>query len=384
MKRILIPSLILACSSIGYLSLSVTVRERLAGLFSLDHEIPVEVVRARKEPLGRILMARGEVLALKKEVRVNTKVSGIIKDLRFAAGEKIAAGAVVALIETKNTSEVKELSQRFAAQQAAIKEAEEQVKKNASRLAAAEKHLGAMRDLFQKDFIARREVELAEAAASTARAKKDVAEAQLAQRISLSEQTRHILSLTQITSPVAGSVTRRWVEPGAQVAEGATLLSVSQGETLKLLAHMKSSDSEKIRPGTPTQVVVDALPGKIFIGKVTQVHELANFSGDESSVEIEMADADGSLKTGMQASASFPMGEQRDAIFLPKEALIQTQGRESHLFVLEDGKARQRTVISGNEHASQIEVVSGLEPGEVVVVTGIERLRDGSRVLAVD
>jgi membrane fusion protein (multidrug efflux system) len=130
--------------------------------------------------------------------------------------------------------------------------------------------------------------------------------------------------------------------------------------------------------------VVDAMPDETFRGKVTQVHELANFSGDESSVEIEMADPNRALKTGMPASASFPLGEQRDGIFLPKGALIQTQGREGHLFVLENGKARQRVVIAGNEHASEIEVVSGLEPGEVVVVRGIERLRDGSRVLAVE
>jgi RND family efflux transporter MFP subunit len=190
--------------------------------------------------------------------------------------------------------------------------------------------------------------------------------------------------MTQITSPVTGLVSRRSVEPGAQVAEGAPLLSVSQGETLKLLAQMKSIDTEKIRPGTPTQVVVDTMPDKMFRGKVTQVHELANFSGDESSVEIEMGKPHSSLKTGMPASASFPVGEQRDGIFLPKGALIQTQGREGHLFILENGKARRRIVICGDEQDSQIEVVSGLEPGELVVVTGIERLRDGSRVLAVE
>ena len=376
MNRRLILFFILACALVGLVSLSVPTRERLARLFSLDYEIPVEVARAHKKPLGRSLTARGELLPL-KEVRVNSTLSGVIKEMRVGAGDKVAAGAVVAIIEAND------LAERLSGQEAAIKEAEAQIKRSESQLVAAEKQLSATRELFQKNFIARREVELAEASAATARAQKEVAEAQLAQRISLFTQTQRVLTLTRITAPIAGFVSRRWVEPGATVTESAPLVSISQAATLKILSHVKTVDLEKIRPGTAAQVVAEGAPDKVFRGKVTQVQELANFTGDESSVEIEVANPDGALKIGMIASASLPLEERRDGIFLPIGARVTTGGQQTHLFVLENGKARQKKVVLGKEQDGQIEVLSGLEPGQVVIVKGVDRLRDGSRVLAV-
>jgi RND family efflux transporter MFP subunit len=373
-KRFLILALVLAGSAIGYLSLPVPAREHLAGLFSLDYEIPVEVVKAHKQALGRTLTARGDLQPL-KEVRVNATVSGVIKEVPFDPGDKVAAGALVAIIETKN------LSERLEIQEAAVKDAEAQVKKTEKQLAAAEKQLAAARDLLEKNFIARREVETAEAAAATARIQKEAAEAHLAQRLSVSAQIRHVLALARVTAPIAGFVSRRWVEPGATVAEAAPILSISQTETLKILVNLKSSDTETIKLGTIVQVVADPLPDRVFRGKVTQVQELANFTGDESSVEIETANPNGVLKIGMAASVSLPVGERHEGIFVPKGALVKTGGLQSHVFVLQSGKARQRTVICGKEYDNQMEIVSGLEAGEVVVVKGVERLRDGSRVL---
>jgi RND family efflux transporter MFP subunit len=362
--------------TLGYFSLSDSIRERLAGLFSLDHEIPVEVASAHQRSLGRTLTARGELLPL-KEVRVNSTIAGIVKEMRFAAGDPIAKGALVAVIEAGD------LAERLASQEAAIKEAEEQIKRTESQLLAAEKQLSAMRDLFQKNFIARREVENAEAAAITARAQKEAADAQLAQRISLSAQTRQVLSLTRITAPVAGFVSRRWADPGARVTESTPLVSISQAETLKIVAHVKSADTENLAPGVATQVVVDALPDKVFRGKVTQIQELANFSGDESSLEIEIPNANRALKIGMAASASLPLGESRDGIFIPATALVQTQAGRSHVFVIENGKARRKELVLGKEQDGEIEVLAGLERDVAVVVKGVERLHDGSRVLAV-
>ena len=377
MKRTVIASFILAGLIFGYLSLSASIRERLAGLFSLDHEIRVEVARAHKRTLGRALTARGEILPI-KETRVTSTISGVIKEMRFAAGDRVTKGAVVATIESGD------LADRLASQESATKDAEERIQKIEKQSLAAEKHLDAMRDLFQKNLIARREVEMAEAAAATARAQKEAAEAQLAQRVSASAQTRHVLSFTQITAPVAGFVSRRWVDPGARVSESAPLFSISQTEKLKVVAHVKSVDAEKISAGTTSQIRVDALADKVFRGKVTQVQELANFFGDESSLEIEIPNPSNALVIGMAATVSLPIEEQRDGIFIPLGALVETSAGPSHVFIIEEGKARRKEAVFGKQHGGEIEVLSGLHAGEAVVAKGVERLRDGSRVLALE
>jgi RND family efflux transporter MFP subunit len=377
MKRFLALSILLLCLVLGYLSLAVPLRKRIAGLFSLDYEVAVEVVQAHKRALGRTLSARGELLAL-REVRINAPIPGTVKEMRFVVGDRVDTGAVIANIEPSDFAE------RLANQEAAVKEAEEQIENSETQLITAEKQLAAMRDLYQKNFIARRDVEMAEAAVITARVQKEALESRLAQRRSVTMQTRHILRPARITAPAGGFVSRRWAEPGTRVADAAPLLSIAHTETLKIVLNVKSADAQAIQPGTPAQVRVTELPDKVFRGRVMQVQELANFSGDESSIEIEMPNRNGELKTGTTATVSLPVGEHRDGIFVPKEALVQTQGQASQLFVLENGKARSRTVLPGEEHDSEIEVVSGIEPGEVVVVKGVERLRDGSRVLAVE
>jgi RND family efflux transporter MFP subunit len=351
-KRFLTLSLILSGLVIGYLLASAPVRDRLSRLFALDYEIPVEVRQAEKSFLGRPLTTRGAL-------------------------EPVAAGAVVAAVEAED------LSERLADQEAAIKEAEAHNKASESELAAAEKQLAELRDLYQKNLIARREVDQAEAAAKTARVQREAAQAQLAQRTSLSAQTRHVLHLAQITAPVAGVVTRRWSEPGAAVPEAAPILSIAPTDTLKIMLKLRSVDAEKIPPGMSVKVKVDALPGTDFRGKVTRVQELANFTGDESSVEIELANPGGALKFGMPVSVSFSTGERRDGIFVPKSALVEIHGKP-YVYINEGGKARQRNVTPGKQYDGEIEVVSGLEPGEAVVVKGVERLGDGSRVRAVD
>jgi len=375
-KRTVIASFILAGLIFGYLSLSASIRERLAGLFSLDHEIRVEVARAHKRTLGRALTARGEILPI-KETRVTSNLSGVIKEMRFAAGDRVTKGAVIATIESGD------LADRLASQESATKDAEERIQKIEKQSLAAEKHLNAMRDLFQKNLIARREVEIAEAAVATARAQKEAAEAQLAQRVSASAQTRHVLGLTQITAPIAGFVSRRWVDPGARVSESAPLFSISQTEKLKVVAHVKSVDAEKISAGTTGQIRVDALADKLFRGKVTQVQELANFFGDESSLEIEIPNPSNALVIGMAATVSLPIEEQRDGIFIPLGALVETSAGPSHVFIIEEGKARRKEAVFGKQHGGEIEVLSGVHPGEAVVAKGVERLRDGSRVLPV-
>ena len=376
MKGFFILSLILAGLAGGYLLISPPSRDRLSGFFRLDYEIPVEVRKAETSTLGRTLTARGELVPL-KEIRVGATIPGVIKEIRFAAGDKVAMGAAVAVVEAKD------LDERLAVQQAAIKEAEAHFKRTESQLAAAEKQLADLRDLYQKDFIARREVEQAEAAAKTARAERDAARAQLAQRTSVSAQTRHVLGLAQITAPVAGIVTRRWLEPGAAVSEATPILSIAAADSVKIMVKLRTMDAEKIPPRMSVKVNLDTLSGRDFQGSVTQVEDTANFAGDESSVEIELANPGGALKFGTPVTVSFPTGERRDGIFVPKTALIENQG-DPYIYINQGGIARRRNVTPGKQHDGDIEIVSGLEPGDAVVTKGVERLSNGSRVRVVN
>jgi membrane fusion protein (multidrug efflux system) len=86
----------------------------------------------------------------------------------------------------------------------------------------------------------------------------------------------------------------------------------------------------------------------------------------------------------MAATVSLPLEEPRDGIFIPTSALVQTETGRGYVFVIEEGRARRKEAIFDKQQGSEIEVLSGLQPGELVVARGVERVRDGSRVLAVE
>jgi multidrug efflux pump subunit AcrA (membrane-fusion protein) len=143
---------------------------------------------------------------------------------------------------------------------------------------------------------------------------------------------------------VGGVVTRRWAEPGSLVSEAGPILSVAPTESFRLVVNVKSRDSGKLRPGIAAKVKVDASPERIVRGVVTQIHETANFTGDELSVEIELANPAGLLKFGMPATVFFLADEARDGIFVPSTALINGETRPG-VYVKEGAIARQRYII---------------------------------------
>jgi membrane fusion protein, multidrug efflux system len=374
-NRFLRLAFILAVLILGYSQLSVSVRERFAGLFSLDYEIPVEVFEARMESMAHTLTARAELEPV-REIKINATVPGVIKEIRYAAGARVSAGAVVAVLESND------LSERLRAEESAVQEAEVNVNNSQNQLAAAETQVANLRDLFRRDLIARRDADRAEAAVETNRVQLEVARAQFAQRTAALAQTRHVLSLATITAPRAGIVTRQWVEPGAAVSEGAPVLSMARADTLRILVNLKIKDAQTLHPGISAQVKVNAFPQRVFRGKVTQVQEVANFAGDELSVEVEIPNRDGALKFGMPAKLMFSIGEQRYGIFVPQAAVIEAYGN-NYLYVFIGGKARRRYVVVGEERKDRIEIASGLQPGEAVIIRGSDHLRDGARARVV-
>jgi RND family efflux transporter MFP subunit len=375
-KRFVIPCLTIVGLTTGYCLLAAPYRDRILGLFSLDYEIPVEVRKVEKSSPALTFIAQGELEPI-KEVKALASVSGVVKEIRYVPGDRVAAGAVVAVIEAGD------LARRLGIQEAAVKEAEAQLRSSESKLAAMEKQLGVLRDLYAKNFIARSEVEQAEAAVKTARVQKEATQAQLALRTSMSAQMRQVLGLSRITAPIGGVVTRRWLAPGTAVAEAAPIVSVAAVDALRLMIHLRRADADKVSPGAAVMIDAAVAPKKSFRGVVTQVNESGNFAGDELSVEIQVANPTGALKFGMPARVSFLTTDRRTGIFVPRSALIEDQSN-SRVYVNDGGIARLRKIILGRRHNGEFEVLSGLQPGDVVVTRGAARLMDGSRVRMVE
>lgn len=358
--------------AIGYSALRSSNRDRLSGWFAPDVEIPVKVLRVKEVQLARVIDLDGELQPL-NETEIISQLPGIVKEIRYKAGDTVKAGAVVATIQSK------ELMERLRANEAAVKEAEDDLREKEKGIGSAEKELAHARELVQRDLIARRAVDDAEAAANLARAEKEVAEAQLAQRKSMLAQARYLLNLTRLVAPFGGVVTRRWVEPGGSVSPSMAILSIADSDTMRVAVRLTAKDAALVHPGMAVRLRMAAFPGREFAGKLAQISTSSEATDKAATAEVHLPNPDGLLKPGMKAVLSLAVDETHPALLVPKGSVSDFQGK-NYLYTVAAGKAERKAVTKGLEQDNEIVITSGLEEGEFVIVAGLEKLRPGSRV----
>jgi len=358
--------------AIGYSALRSSNRDRLSGWFAPDVEIPVKVLRVKEVQLARVIDLDGELQPL-NETEIISQLPGIVKEIRYKAGDTVKAGAVVATIQSK------ELMERLRANEAAVKEAEDDLREKEKGIGSAEKELAHARELVQRDLIARRAVDDAEAAANLARAEKEVAEAQLAQRKSMLAQARYLLNLTRLVAPFGGVVTRRWVEPGGSVSPSMAILSIADSDTMRVAVRLTAKDAALVHPGMAVRLRMAAFPGREFAGKLAQISTSSEATDKAATAEIHLPNPDGLLKPEMKAVLSLAVDETHPALLVPKGSVSDFQGK-NYLYTVAAGKAERKAVTKGLEQDNEIVITSGLEEGEFVIVAGLEKLRPGSRV----
>jgi len=117
----------------------------------------------------------------------------------------------------------------------------------------------------------------------------------------------------------------------------------------------------------------------VFSGKVVRVGEVIDPRSRRLPVEIELDDDGGRLRPGLVARFSVETGEPKMVIQVPLEGVFERFGSQ-HVYIIEDGLARRRAIELGPVRAGFAEVAEGIEPGETVVIKGVTRVVDGSKV----
>jgi RND family efflux transporter MFP subunit len=200
----------------------------------------------------------------------------------------------------------------------------------------------------------------------TAQARYNVAKAAVAEAEAMSAYAR-------IVAPFDGVVARKLADEGDLAMPGKPLLELEGRAGLRLVADVPGLLAGHVLPDAKLAVRVDTLTDAIT-GTVAEISPAADPASRTVRVKVDLPDMAG-LRTGQFGRLAVPVGE---ATFLvvPPPALIR-RGQLEMLFVSADGKAQMRLVRTGKQTAQGIEILAGLEAGEVVVVEGAWTLRDG-------
>ena len=201
----------------------------------------------------------------------------------------------------------------------------------------------------------------------------------------LKEQLDQLRKNTVITSPISGIVTARNFEVGDLFAS-MPLFHIMQVDKLKVKVYISERYFPNVKIGQSVDISTDIYPGKVFTANVSRINKAIDPSTRTFEVEVTIPNNDDKYKLapGMSAKATFVMS-QRNSVIVPAVAVQkQTGSADRFVFVIKDGVADYRFVKDGLRVGEFIEILDGVEAGEVVATTGLVRLLDGKRVNVVE
>lgn len=339
-----------------------------------EEEIAVSVVRVNKRATPANLRVSG-MLVPAGETEVVSRLAGRVSELRYQVGQRVAAGAVVATIVAHD------IMQRQSELENSLVAARKDLQDKEQRLAAAEELAARTRELFKQDLIARIELEQVEAAWQTARAQADLAQAQLSQQESMLAQARKIQSLAQISAPIAGVISRLWVEPGAMIGESSPVVSIANTGMLKFSGRMTGEFPSGVREGLGAEITSAAVAGVKLDGKLTRVELRAGKGEATSEFEIQIKNSPPNFRSGMAADALIMLERDETILRVPRAAVVESGGK-NYLFKLEGGRAIRQEIKLGASTGDEIAIDQGVEAADLVIVDKVRELKPGSRVRA--
>jgi multidrug efflux system membrane fusion protein len=270
---------------------------------------------------------------------------------------------------------------------------EQKVKQARSMLAEAEaaatptkQAYDRAQQLFQARSITRPELEQAQGAWDTVQAK-------LAGARALVQEAENAQGDTALTSPLNGIVMKKLIEVGSLVGPGVGGFVLADTSSIKVVFGAPDTMLHRLRVGTTETVTCEGVPGRTFTGRITNIAPTADPRSRVFDIEITIPNQDGALKVGMVASVQLNVPSaateaQADAaaVAVPLTAVVRSKTKADGyaVYVLEEKGAstvaRLRDVTLGDMVGNQVGVVSGIRPGEKVIISGATIVNDGEQV----
>lgn len=190
---------------------------------------------------------------------------------------------------------------------------------------------------------------------------------------------KEALSKAVLVAPFEGIAGLRAVSVGDVVTPGQALVEVVDVDPIKVDFRVPEKYIGEVQSGQPISISVDAFPGEKFLGEVYAVAPLIDSNGRNLQMRATVPNADGRLRPGMFARVALTLKKFENAISVPEEAIVP-MGDKQLVYRIKDGKAEMVPVKLGIRHQALVQVVQGLEPGDVVITAGQIKVRPGAPV----
>jgi RND family efflux transporter MFP subunit len=353
------------------------------------------VAPVKRETIATSLSIAGQFIPY-QNVELHAKVAGYIRKINVDIGDHVRQGQVLAVLE------IPELVAQVDEAKAAVHHAEEEIARSQSEVLRAQAdnvalHANADRlvntDKVRPGLIAQQELDDATAKDRASQAQVDAAKSALAaaqQQLQVAKaDQQHYSALSdyaRITAPYDGVVTWRFSDTGALVQAGTSntsglpVVTVAQIDVLRLRIPVPESLASKVRIGDSADVHVQAT-GEHFTGKVARFTDSLDTSTRTMQVEIDVPNPNYHLQPGMYANVTLSANSRPNALTVPIEAIQRADNNKTTVLVLDaQDRVQSREVQVGVESSDAVEILSGLNEGERVLVGNLGSYQPGEVV----
>jgi RND family efflux transporter MFP subunit len=300
------------------------------------------------------------------ESRLSFKVPGTIERLAVDVGDRVRSGQLLAELDSRD----------FELQ---VEDAEAALRQARARARNAEANLERVRGLYENNNASQTDYD-------AARAEYDGAAAQVGSLEKRLELARSQLEYTTLRSPLDGSIADVEVEVSENVRAGQTVATLTAGRRIEVEIALPEAFIGRIRGGQEVTVTFDAQPGVTYTAVVTEIGVTSTGLATTYPVTVRLSEETADVRPGMAAEVAIPFeeGDGRPRVLVPPFAVGEDrEGRFVYVAQREEGESavvHRRAVRVGELSGEGIEILDGLEEGELLITAGVSRLRDGMEV----
>jgi len=333
----------------------------------------VAIYKAANVRVPDLLAAIGTVRA-SETAQVSAQMMGNLMSVNVREGDSVSQGQVLATLDPIQAQAGMERAQ------AALAAAQHEISAADTERSLAESTLKRFDTLYQRKSVSPQEYDEVKARYQGALARAEAAQAGAAQAKAAAMQAQTSFGYTKVRAPFEGVVTERRVDPGMLATPGMPLLTIESAGRYRLEAAVDEASLRFVRIGESVRVEVDAYPGHSLSGKVSQIVPTADPNTRTFLVKIELP-ASPILRSGLFGRASFSRGE-RNSLTIPRTAVVDRGALRGVYVVGPDQIASLRYSAVGQTINEDLEVLSGLNANEAVVLAPGDREIGGKRVEA--
>lgn len=300
-----------------------------------------------------------------QQANVYSKVSGNIEKILVDIGDNVRQGQTLAIMDTTI------YSQNAKSARANFLQADVNFSNNKTNYERS-------KSLYDQKLISRQDLDNARTTMESSGAQRESAFANYQNALTQ-------LSYCKITAPFSGVITKRLFDPGAYISAGgsgqnATLFVLMNGAQLKSIVNIPEKYVPELNKITEVEIVADAIPNTHFHGKLSKISEAIDLQTRTMAAEVDIENPGKILKPGMFATINLILERKINSVVVPDQVVLNDDNGDYVFAVNPDSTVFKKYIKTGIRKTGKIEIVSGLDTTDKIVVVGQNLIKNKMKV----